>query len=541
MTAPPLTVRSTPRPSPSPTGPSPAGSLVRRSFLDARTRTLAFAYIFAVYSWLQAAGYHRAYPTLADRMAFARTFAGNDAIRLFYGFPYTVVTIGGYAAWRVGGTLALAAVRALRAEEDTGRAEMVLAGVVSRALSFTASMGAIGLGTALLWLAEFVGFVAGRLPVAGSAYLALATASIVPVFVGVGAVASQLASTRRTALALSAGTAAVSWLLRVVSDTVPAATWIRWATPLGWAEELRPFAGARPLVLLLPLAATVPLLLVAARIAMTRDIGSGILASRDSAPPSGRFLSSPMAQAVRRQEGVLAVWAVGVAAFAMVLGAVSTSISAAGISSNLQKELDKFGAGSIITPSGYLSFVFIMFILALCLFVCSQMAAARQEEADQQLETLLAQPVSRHQWFTGRLVIAGAATCVLAGLAGLLTWAGAVVQGVDVSLPRMMEAGANCLPVSVMVLGVAALIYAVVPRISSALSYTLVMVMFLWYLVGSVLGVPGWVVGLTPFRHIGLVPAASFRVEAAVVMAAIGGAAAGAALAVFRRRDLLGH
>jgi ABC-2 type transport system permease protein len=510
---------------------------------------LAFVYIFAVYSWLQAAGYHSAYPTLADRMAFARTFAGNDAIRLFYGFPYTVVTIGGYAAWRVGGTLALAAaaygvlaaVRALRAEEDTGRAEMVLAGVVSRALSFTASMGAIGLGAALLWLAEFVGFLAGRLPVAGSAYLALATASIVPVFVGVGAVASQLASTRRMALALSAGTAAVFWLLRVVSDTVPAATWVRWATPLGWAEELRPFAGARPLVLLLPLAATVPLLVVAARIAMTRDIGSGILASRDTAPPSGRLLSSPTAQAVRRQEGGLAVWVVGVAAFAMVLGAISTSISAAGISSNLQKELDKFGAGSILTPSGYLSFVFIVFILALCLFACSQMAAARQEEADQQLETLLAQPVSRHRWFTGRLVIAVVAAGVLAGLAGLLTWAGAVVQGVDVSLPRMMEAGANCLPVSIMVLGLSALIYAVVPRVSSALSYTLVTVMFLWYLVGSVVGVPGWVVGLTPFRHIGLVPAAPFRVEAAVVMAAIGLAAAGAALVVFRRRDLLGQ
>ena len=51
---------------------SPAAALARRSFRDARSRTVAFAYIFALYSWLQAAGYHHTYPTLADRLAFAR-------------------------------------------------------------------------------------------------------------------------------------------------------------------------------------------------------------------------------------------------------------------------------------------------------------------------------------------------------------------------------------------------------------------------------------------------------------------------------------
>jgi ABC-2 type transport system permease protein len=527
---------------------SPADVLVRRTFLDARVRTLAFAYIFAVYGCLQAAGYHSAYPTLADRIGFARTFAGNAAIRLFYGYPYDVVTIGGYSAWRVGGTLALAAaafgllaaVQALRAEEEAGRAEIVLSGVVGRRLAFTSSMVAIGISAAILWVAECLGFVIAGLPLGGSAYLALATASIVPVFVGIGAVASQLASTRRMALALSAAAAALLWLLRVVGDIVSGAAWVRWTTPLGWAEELRPFAGSRPLVVLLPLAATASMLLISARISMSRDVGSGLLPSRDTAPPSGLLLSSPTAQALRRQRGVLSVWVIGVAVFAVVLGAISSSVSAAGLSSNLQKELNRFGSGSIITPTGYLSFVFIIFIFAICLFVVSQMGAARQEEADQQLETLLAQPVSRHSWLAGRLAIAGVAAGALSGLAGLLTWAGAAAQGINVALSKMMEAGANGLPVSLMVLGLSALLYSVLPRASSPVSYALVTVLFLWYLVGSLLGAPGWLVGLTPFRHIGLVPVQSFRVEAAVVMVAIGVVAAMAALIVFRRRDLLG-
>jgi ABC-2 type transport system permease protein len=521
---------------------------VRRAFLDARTRTVAFTYIFAVYSWVQAAGYRTTYPTLADREAFARSFAGNAAIRLFYGYPFHVVTIGGYSAWRVGGTLALAAaafgilaaVRALRAEEDAGRTEIVLAGVVGRNTAFASSMTAIGLGVSILWLAESIGFVIAGLPVAGSAYLALGTASVAAVFAGIGALASQLASTRRIALSLGLGTLALFWLLRVLADTVSGAAWVRWMTPLGWAEELRPFAGARPLALLLPVAACGILLFVAARISASRDVGAGLIPAADTAQPSGWLLSSPTAQALRRERAVLAVWAIGFAVFGVILGAISTSISTAGISENMQKDFEKFGAGSIISPVGYLSFVFIIFIFAVCLFVCSQMGAARQEESDQQLETLLAQPVSRYRWLGGRLLLAAGAAAFLSLLAGLLTWAGASAQSVHVSLPKLLEAGANCLPMSLLFLGISALAYAVLPRASSAISYSLVSLAFVWYLVGAIGGAPRWLVDITPFQHIGLVPVQSFRVLAAVIMVAIGLVTALVSLFVFRQRDLLG-
>lgn len=49
------------------------------------------------------------------------------------------------------------------------------------------AMTAIAASTVVLWLAEFAGFLVGGLPAGGSAYLALATASVVPVCVGVGA------------------------------------------------------------------------------------------------------------------------------------------------------------------------------------------------------------------------------------------------------------------------------------------------------------------------------------------------------------------
>lgn len=527
---------------------SPNSALLRRAFLDARVRTVAFAYAFAVYSWLQAAGFRTTYPTPADRAAFARSFAGNDAVRLFYGYPYQVLTVGGYSAWRVGGTLAiaaaafgvLAAVRALRTEEDAGRAEIVLAGVTSRQSVFVWSMAAIGAGTTVLWSAEFIGFVVGGLPVGGSAFLALATVSVAAVLVGTGAVASQVAPTRRAALGLASACVGLFWLIRAVADTWGAAAWLRWATPLGWAEKLRPFSGPRPVVLVLPVAATSTLLVVAARMARYRDVGTGVLPVRDSAPPRLWLLSSPTSHALRSERGALAVWGLGFGAFAAVLGMVSTSISSAGISEKLQKTLAKLGTGSITTPSGYLAFVFIVFIVALCLFVCSQVGAARAQEADEQLETLLAQPASRTGWLAGRLLLAAVAALALSLLAGLVAWAGAASQGVDISLPRMLEAGANCLPVSLLFLGTAALAYAIVPRASSAISYSLVSAAFLWYLVGSFLGLPKWLIDVTPFQHVGLVPAQAFQPAAAAIMVAIAIISAAASLGVFRRRDLLG-
>jgi ABC-2 type transport system permease protein len=524
-----------------------SGALARRAFRDARVRTISFAYLFAIYAYIQPAGYSHAYPTLADRLSFVHTFAGNDALRLFYGYPYDAVTVGGYSAWRVGGTLAiaaavfgvLAAVRALRTEEDAGRMELILAGAVARETAYLASLAAIAAGVLLLLLALFAGYVLGGLPVGGSAYLALATASVAPVFAGVGALASQLAPTRRVALELGTAAVGLFLLLRVIADTATGAAWLRWLTPLGWAEELRPFAGAQPLVLLAPLAATALLLAAAARIASGRDVGTGVLAERDTADPQLRLLSSPAAQALRGERGTLAVWLIGTGAFAFILGMVSASVSSAGVSKSIQREIAKLGSGSLLTPTGYLAFVFIFFILAVSLFVCAQIGAAREEESDERLETLLAQPLSRGGWLGGRLLLAACATAALSVTAGLLTWVGAVSQGVSISLLRMLEAGANCMPVALLFLGLGALAYAIVPRAASGIAYGLVTATFLWDLLGSVLDLPKWLLELTPFKHVGLVPTQPFRAQAAAIMVAIGVLAALAALAVFRRRDLI--
>jgi ABC-2 type transport system permease protein len=528
--------------------PSGARAIARGALRDSRMRTIAFAFLFTLVGYGNAAGYRSAYPTLVDRLKLAGSFGTNNALRLFYGKPHDLLTVGGYTAWRVAGTLSifaavyglLAAVRALRSEEDAGRWELVLAGVVGRGKAYLAVLAAIGCGTVLVWLATLLGLVGARLPVSGSAYLALAIVAPVPVFTGVGALASQLAPTRRLAIELSSGALAVALLLRVVADTSAQLGWLRWLTPLGWSEELRPFTGSRPLVLLLPLATATVLLTGAGALTLRRDIGAGLLPARDSATPRLRLLSTPTALALRGERGSLAAWLLGTGFFALIVGILSTSLASGAISTALQRQLRKIAAVSITNPPGYIGLTFLFFVLVVSLFGCSQIAAARHEEAEERLETLFALPVARRNWLAGRLVLASAGAIAISLLAGVLTWAGAAAQNAGVPLWRMLEAGANCLPTALLFLALAALAFAVIPRASAPIAYGLVALAFVWQLFGGLLHAPRWLLDLSPFQHVGLVPAQPLRTTAASVMLAIALACALVAVGAFKRRDLTG-
>jgi ABC-2 type transport system permease protein len=314
---------------------------------------------------------------------------------------------------------------------------------------------------------------------------------------------------------------------------------LRWATPLGWAEELRPFASPRPVLLLLPLVVSAVLLELSMRISSRRDVGAGVLPAGDSAAPRLSLLSSATAQALRSELSSLGVWLASIGAFAFIVGVIAKSITAAAIPAGLRSELAKLGSASIVTPKGYRSFTFLFFVLAVSLFVCAQIGAAHSEEASGRAQTILALGVRRRGWLLGRLAIAagGAATISVTAVCSLGPEQRA--PGRACRCPRCSGAGANCLPAALLFLGVGALCYAVLPRAGASIAYGLVSIAFLWQLFASLLDVPRWMLDLSPFRHIGLVPAQSFQAGSAAVMIAIGLVAALGAARTFERRDLI--
>jgi len=69
----------------------------------------------------------------------------------------------------------------------------------------------------------------------------------------------------------------VCYAVRMVADSGTGLQWLRWATPLGWVEELQPLSSPRPLVLL-PIGALAAVLAgLSVYLAGQRDLGAGIL------------------------------------------------------------------------------------------------------------------------------------------------------------------------------------------------------------------------------------------------------------------------
>jgi polyether ionophore transport system permease protein len=520
-------------------------AVVRRTFGQGQVPTIVFALTFAAYAVSNVVGYRQAYPTHADRVGLAGSLGTTLSLRMFYGRPHDLLTAAGYAEWRVAGVLSIAAgllgvmasVRALRAEEEAGRMELVLAGRLTHARAYAAAMGAVAAIVAIVGAVTFATLVATGLAAGGSLLLALGLVGTGLVFAGAGAVASQVASTRRGAFAITGLALGSAFLARVVADTAGGWDWLRWATPLGWDEELRPYTDPRPAALALPFATAVVLAAAAGMLAGRRDVGAGLWQSRREARSRLRLLGSIAGAALRDESATVITWLVVMAVFGLVVGSLSGSV-ADSLSASVKQQLQKLGAGDIATPEGFLAFYFVFFVVAISAFFCSQLGAARHEEADQRLETLLSGPLARWRWLGERLGLALATGVGLALVAGLCAWLGARVAGVDVSLWGSIEAGLNILPTGILFLGVATLLFGMVPRAGSGAAYGVLALAFLWDLVGGLFSAPTWLLDLTPFRHVGLVPIRPYPFAAAGVMLALGAAAALIGAAAFRRRDL---
>jgi hypothetical protein len=257
--------------------------------------------------------YDTIYRTAAERATLTGSIGANPSVAVLYGPAFDLSTAGGYAAWRLGGFMALfvglmavfTVTRHTRAEEDTGRAELLASAALGRCAALTAAVMVSGGASVLIGLIE-VGTLAGaKLPAAGAVAFGLSTALAGLVFTAIAAVAGQLAEYSRTANGIGAAVVGVAFMLRAIGDSTTGAKWISWLSPIGWAQQTRPFAGERWWVLLLPLVATAAIGAIAYALLPRRDFGAGFLAPRLGPATASPALRSPLALAWRLHRGPL--------------------------------------------------------------------------------------------------------------------------------------------------------------------------------------------------------------------------------------------
>jgi ABC-2 type transport system permease protein len=523
----------------------PAWSLLRNTLRLERVRLVVIGLILALNAAGNVIGYRDTYPDEASRQQFAAAFQGNLALRLFYGIPRDLASVGGYVEFRVVGIVGVlaagwavfAAARALSGEEDAGRWELVLCGALTRPGATAVALAALLLECGTLWLVTaaslwLVGTIPGDLTT-GQAML-VAAAVVLPgvLFAALGTLACQVAGSHRGAQAIGGALIAVALLLRIAADLASGAGWLRWLTPFGWAEELHPVTGARTWVMLLFSVGALLTGGAAVVIAARRDLGAGLAPRRAEPRSRDRLLGSTSRLAVRTELATLLVWVVATGTFAAILGAFAKSIA------DQASKIHLHAFTEVTTARGYLALSFVLFTLAVSLFATSHISGIRDDESSGRLETLFALPIARRSWLAGRLAVAAGSSIALGLLIGLLAWAGAASQSSGIGLGSLLEAGANCVPAALCFLGLGALLFATLPRLSGGGALAVVGVAFLWELLGALVGAPTWLLALSPFHHVAAVPQSAFDTQGALAMIAVAVVATVAAVEVFIRRDL---
>ncbi|UOX86915.1 ABC transporter permease [Amycolatopsis sp. FBCC-B4732] len=487
------------------------------------------------------------YPTVADRLALQAGANANPSYALLYGPPFDLTTAGGFIAWRMCGFLALltglmavfTVTRHTRAEEDTGRAELLASAVVGRYAALTSALLVAGGASVLIGLVQAVSLIGAGLPAAGSVAFGASEALAGLGFTAVAAVAVQLAEYSRTANGIGTAVVGAAFLLRGAGDSTVDARWLSWLSPIGWVQQVRAFAVERWWVLLLPAAFALVVGGIGYWLLPRRDVGVGILPPRPGPARAAPGLRSPLALAWRLHRGPLLGWLIGVAVVGAVFGSIASGIGdLVGSSPQAQQIFERLGGSHALTQA-FLAAMAGMFAMVASLYGVQAALRMRGEETAIRLEPVLATSVGKLRWAAGHLVFAFFGTAALLLVGGLFMGLANGLRTADVggSIGDTLAGMLVQLPAAWVVVAVAVAIFGLLPAYSAA-AWAVGALALLLSLFGPVVNLPQAVLDVSPFQHPPKLPGQEFAATPIVWLLVVAAVALVAGLIGWRRRDV---
>ena len=519
-----------------------------------RDRVVAGVWVLGLFAFAasQAASIISLYPTQADLDRLARTAAGigaNPAVVALQGPAYDAGTYGGATAWQVvtpgvfliGLMSMLLVTRHTRQEEETGRAELVSAGVVGRYAWLTSSLLFVLVVNVVLAAVTVAGYLAMGLSVAGSVALAVGCGLNGLVFAGVAAITVQVTEYARPANGMAFAALGAAFLLRAIGDTSTELSWLSWLSPIGWAERFQPFAGERWEVLLLPVALTGVLLAAAAALLVRRDLGAGVLATRLGPAAAPLWLGSPLALAWRLQRGALAGWVIGAAVAGLSFGVIAQDMVQFAAEDPETAELLAALGGSGSIADIYLAAILSWIGMLAAGYAVQATLRLRAEEAELRAEQVLATATPRTGWAGSHLVVAAVGSAVVLAVGGLLAGLAHGLRSGDLAgeLPRVLGGALVQLPAVWVMAAVGAALFGLLPRLVVGATWAVLAGVLFVTMFGEPLQLSQLVLDVSPFAHLPRLPAAAFTAAPLVWLLAVAVLLAAAGLAGFRHRDLV--
>jgi ABC-2 type transport system permease protein len=535
---------------------TPFGVLLRQRLRRDRLQLTLWIVGTALMAFAGYAGVSESYSTLADRQNILAAALANPVILMFRGLP-SGTTEGAFLAFEVLPWLALLAalmstflaVRHTRGDEEAGRAELVWATPAGRRLPTVATLVHGVLANVVLAALTALALIATGLPAPGSLLAGAAAGSCGIAFLGIGLIAAQLVRTSRGANSLTVWVLVATFLLRGIGNAAGtpsddlssmASAWPAWLSPFGWAEQTRPYDVDLVWPMLLALGFGLVLAGAALALQSLRDIDASFVAERPGRVSARPALASPHALVWRLTSGAIIGWAVGGA----ITGILATTLSGlvdqiSGENPAVAEILKKIGGATGGLDEVVVTVFFTLLgILAACCAV-QIVVRARQEETRGTVEAVLATPVGRVRWLADFVIVGVVAVLIVVAAAVIAGWIGVWSNGGDESLYRIVAVAGLGQAVAAAIFAVlTASVFVLLPRATTAVAWSLVLLAALLGMFGPLFGLPEWTANLSPFAVTPVVDGSGVDVRGLgwLVLVLAGGAAA--ALTLMRRREL---
>ncbi|GAB2804354.1 ABC transporter membrane-spanning protein [Streptomyces chlorus] len=446
----------------------------------------------------------------------------------------------GFMAVLVGLMSVLVITRHTRAEEETGRAELVRSTVVGRHAHLAAALSVAVLANLALALLLAFGLAGMGLEdgggTAGSLLYGFDHAAVGLVFAAVAAVTVQFTAHARGASGMALAVIGVAYVLRAAGDSGENGA-LSWLSPIGWVQRSYPYVDNRWWPLLLCLVFAVVCAAAGFVLSTRRDVGAGLRPEKLGSPTASDALTTPLGFALRLHRGMLIAFGAGLflmgAMYGSILGDVEDMLK--GID-EIQEALARIGGAGI--AESFASMVMVVLTVVAAVYVVMAALRPRSEEMAGRAEPLLATGLSRARWVGGHLAVAmGGGTFVLL-LAGLgFGIAGAASTGDAGLVPDLVGAALAYAPALWVTVGVAVVLFGWFPRASQAAWIVPVYAFVVGYL-GQILQFPDWMNNLSPFGHVPRLPAADMNWTPLLLLSLVAAGLVWLGLAGFQRRDL---
>jgi ABC-2 type transport system permease protein len=515
-----------------------------RTFLRRdRWLVLWFALGTAILYWSQGYSVDGIYTSQEEFDRAAASMEGNPAFIAMVGPARALNTTGGQVAWQasafgaivVGLMVMFIVGRHTRAEEETGREELLRSGVVARTTPMTAAMLTAIVASAVVGVAVSASLVGYGLPKAGSWILGVGVFGFGIACAGITLLTAQLTSSARATYGLTGAVLGISYALRAIGDVSGGA--LSWLSPIGWYQAMHAYSGDRWWPVLLLLALGLLGALAAYAVFDRRDLGAGGWATRVGPDRAAPRLQSGFGLAWRLQRTSVLWWSVGMLLGGLAYGSMGDDVKTIMGDSQASKDIFAAGGGHDILDSFYAVATLMLVLIAAGFTVSSALRPHSEEEAGR-VEVLLATGLSRRRWYLGYALVTVLGSLVVALAAGVGIGLGyTLVTGDQSAILRLT--GATFSQISgLFVLGaLARLLYGVASR-WAVLSWLGLIFCYVVLMFGTLLDFPQWVIAVSPFSHLAAVPAVpmSWGPFAAVLAVAVAMSAGG--LVAFRRRDV---